>query len=188
MRSAKPPPIDDVQLVKGCRQNDRFHQEMLYRKYVKSMMRMCLRHTNDQAVALEIVNNGFLRVFQKIDHFSATGSLEGWIRKLVFHALSDYFKKNAKSIRFLSLEDWDQPKESGALSNLYFEDLIQLLDQVPEASRRVFYLFAIEGFSHPEIAQELEISVGTSKWHLATARKELKQMILKQSNFQEHAR
>ena len=181
-------PLDDIQLVEGCKENNRFHQEMLYRKYIKSMMRMCLRHTDDQSVALEIVNNGFLRVFKKIDQYSGTGSLEGWIRKLVFHALSDYFRKNSKTIRFISLEDWDNPKESNALSSLYFEDLIQLLDNLPEASRRVFYLYAIEGYTHPEIADEFGISVGTSKWHLATARKQLKQMILKQSNLQEHAK
>jgi len=182
------PPLDDAQLIEGCKQNNRLHQEMLYRKYFKSMMRMCMRHTSDRSVALEIVNNGFLRVFKKIDQFGFKGSLEGWIRKLVFHALSDYFKKESRSIRFLSLEDWDKTKETDALDKLYFEDIIRLLDYVPEASRKVFYLFAIEGYKHHEIAEELGISDGTSKWHLATARKQLKQLISKQFNVQEHGR
>ena len=182
------PPLDDAQLIEGCKQNSRLHQEMLYRKYFKSMMRMCMRHTSDRSVALEIVNNGFLRVFKKIDQFGFKGSLEGWIRKLVFHALSDYFKKESRSIRFLSLEDWDKTKETDALDKLYFEDIIQLLEYIPEASRKVFYLFAIEGYKHHEIAEELGISDGTSKWHLATARKQLKQMISKHFNVQEHGR
>ena len=177
----------DEELVKGCTKNDRYYQEMLYRKYFRSMMRMCLRYTQDREVAMEIVNNGFLRVFKKIEKYTAKGALEGWIRKLVFHALSDYFKSNSRSIHFLELEDRDAARTTSALDHLYFEDLLDLVDQLPDATRRVFYLYAIEGYSHREIAEMNSISIGTSKWHLSAARKLLQQLIAKRNNIKQHA-
>ncbi len=178
---------NDEDLVKGCIENDRYHQELLYRKYFRSMMRMCLRYTQDRENAMEIVNNGFLRVFKKIDKYTGKGSLEGWIRKLVFHALSDYFKSNSRTIHFLELEDRDSTKSETALDHLYFEDLLELVQELPVATRRVFHLYAIEGYSHREIAEMTEISIGTSKWHLAAARKILKQLIVKRNNIKQHA-
>ncbi len=167
----------DEDLVTGCLDNQRFAQEMLYRKYFGSMMRMCMRYTQDKDVALEILNAGFLRVFTKLHTFAFSGSLEGWIRRLVFHSLSDYFKKHTKPVRFLDLEDRDSPAPSEALSNLYLEDILKLADQLPDATRRVFQLYAVEGYTHVEIAQQINISVGTSKWHLSNARQKLQQLI-----------
>ncbi len=163
--------------MEGCLENDRFSQEMLYRKYFASMMRMILRYTQDQEVAMDILNTGFLRVFKKLDTFAFSGSLEGWIRRLVFHSLSDYFKKNSRQIHFLELEDRDAPLKEGALNNLYVEDILKLVEMLPDATKEVFYLYAIEGYTHVEIAKKINISVGTSKWHLSNARKKLKQLI-----------
>ena len=177
----------DQELVKGCRRNDRKSQERLYRKYFATMMRMCLRYANDQDTAMEILNNGFLRVFTKIDKYSGTGSLEGWIRRLIFHAISDFFRGKKNPIHFLEIEDWDSAQRSEALQNLYFEDLLGLVELLPNATRRVFYLYAIEGYSHKEIAAQVNISEGTSKWHLSEARKRLQMLILKQFNAKQHA-
>jgi RNA polymerase sigma-70 factor (ECF subfamily) len=167
----------DEELVAGCLKNGRFEQEMLYRKYFAGMMRMCLRYTQDREVAMEIVNLGFLRVFKKLHLYSFSGSLEGWIRRLVFHSLSDHFKRNAKPVHFLDLEDRDAPAPDEALNRLYLEDLVKLVDLLPGATREVFYLYALEGYSHAEIAEKINISVGTSKWHLSNARQKLKQLI-----------
>ena len=163
--------IDDEKLVAGCAENNRYDQEMLYRKYFDRMLRMCLRYTKDETIALEIINNGFLRVFKKIDRFQGKGSLEGWIRKLVFHALADYFKKASQEIRFLDLEDWDTLPLANPIDKLQYDDLVKLIEELPKATREVFYLYAIEGYTHPEIATLKGISVGTSKWHLSAARK-----------------
>ena len=146
-----------------------------------------MRYTNDRDIAMEIVNNGFLRVFKKLHTFGFNGSLEGWIRRLVFHSLSDYFKKNSKSLYFLNVEDRDAPTHESALDNLYLEDLLKLVELLPDATRNVFRLYAIEGFTHVEIAKKINISVGTSKWHLATARKKLKQLIRIHHNANYHA-
>ncbi len=173
----RPEQYSDEELVKGCLKNDRFSQEMLYRKYFAGMMRMCLRYTQDREVAMDILNTGFLRVFKKLHTFAFSGSLEGWIRRLVFHSLSDYFKKHSKQVHFLDLEERDAPIRAGALSRLHFEDILKLADMLPDATREVFYLYAIEGYTHVEIAGKINISVGTSKWHLSNARKKLKQLI-----------
>ncbi len=177
----------DQDLVKGCKRNDRKSQELLYRKYFAAMMRMCMRYTKDQEVAIEIINNGFLRAFKKIDKYAGKGSLEGWIRKLVFHAISDYFRGKNNPVYFLELEDRDSVVQGEALHNLYYEDLLDLVELLPDATRRVFCLYAIEGYSHAEIAEQTNISVGTSKWHLSEARKKLQLLIRKQLNAAQNA-
>ena len=177
----KPSKYSEKELVDACINNDRRAQEVLYRKYFRTMIGMCLRYTDDRDVAMEIVNNGFLRVFKKLDTFSFKGSLEGWIRKLVYHSLSEYFKKNSKYLQFLVFEERDARIEEEALSNVYVEDILKMVDLLPPATQEVFRLYAIEGYSHVEIAERVNISVGTSKWHLANARKKL-QILIKKSN------
>lgn len=174
--------LSEKELVEACVANDRRAQERLFRKFFPGMMRMCMRYTDDKGVAMEIVNAGFLRVFKKLHTFSFSGSLEGWIRRLVFHSLSDHFKKQTKPVHFLSLEDRDAPHESSALDHLFWEDIIKLVDFLPAASKEVFWLYAIEGYSHAEIAERANISVGTSKWHLSNARSKLKTLILQTNN------
>ncbi len=183
---AKPEEYSERALVEGCAQNNRFYQEMLYRRYFPAMMRMCLRYTDDREVAMDIVNTGFLRVFQKIHTFAFAGSLEGWIRRLVFHSLSDHFKKKANTVHFLDIEDRDTPIKASAISHLYFEDIIKLVDMLPDATRQVFYLYAIEGYSHAEIGERMDMSEGTSKWHLSVARKKLKDLIQQLYNINYH--
>lgn len=178
----KPEDYSDRELVEGCMENDRFSQEMLYRKYFAGMIRMCMRYTEDRDKAMEIVNLGFLRVFKKLHTFSHKGSLEGWIRRLVFHSLSDYFKKHNQPVYFLEIEDRDAPIPQAALQNLYLEDIMALVDELPDATREVFILYAVEGYTHPEIGEKLGISDGTSKWHLSAARKKLKELIKKHDN------
>ena len=184
---AKPEQFTERELVEGCVNNNRIHQEMLYRRFFPTMMRMCLRYTDDRDVAMEIVNTGFLRVFQKLHTFAFAGSLEGWIRRLIFHSLSDYFKKANNSVRFLDIEDRDAPIKADAISNLHFEDIIKLVDMLPDSTREVFYLYAIEGYSHAEIGNRMGMSEGTSKWHLSVARKKLKDLIQQLYNITNYA-
>jgi len=123
---------------------------------------------------MKIVNSGFLRVFKKLHTFQFTGSLEGWIRKIVYHCLADHFKKKSSNIYFLEIEHGEKPKDNYVLEGLYAEDILKLIDKLPNATRRVFILYAIEGYKHHEIDEEVNISIGTSKWHLSEARKKLK--------------
>ena len=177
----------DQELVQGCTKNDRKHQEILYRKCFDSMMHMCLRYTDDRDIAMQIVNNGFLRAFKNIAQFSFKGSLEGWLRKIVYHSLSDYYKKHSKYIQFLVFEEKEEAIPETALSNMYAEDILNLVKELPPATKMVFQLYAIEGYPHKEIADQLNISIGTSKWHLSTARKTLKRLINKSITNRHHA-
>ncbi|MCB0515465.1 MAG: RNA polymerase sigma factor [Bacteroidetes bacterium] len=144
------------------------------------MMRLCLRYTqNDETLALQLVNDGMLRVFKKIHLFQFKGSLEGWIRKLVYHTLCDYYKQENKYLKRMIFEE-NLPETSVAdntVNDLFYDDLIILIAQLPQKSQDVFRLFAIEGYSHAEIAAMLDISEGTSKWYLSEARKWLSEKI-----------
>lgn len=158
-------------------ENDRAWQERFYKRFFPAMMSMCLRRTNDKAEAMSIVNDGFLRVFKKIHLYSFKGSLEGWVRRLVWHSLADHFRGQSKSLHFLVFEERDEVATSDPAQKLYFDDLIKMVDQLPDATGEVFRLYAIEGYSHKEIGMRLGISDGTSKWHLSNARKKLKNLI-----------
>ena len=179
----------ETEIVAGCVRNERKCQEILYRQHFPAMIQMCLRYSNgDKERALEILNDGFLRVFKKIDTFEFKGSLEGWIRRLVFHAISDYFRSNQKYLDNIVFSDVLPEAKNGCviaryeategvLSSLYYDDLIKTIEVLPPATRAVFRLYAIEGFSHAEIGAQLAISVGTSKWHLSMAREQLKKVL-----------
>jgi RNA polymerase sigma-70 factor (ECF subfamily) len=164
----------DEELVRACARNDRRAQEALYRRFFPGMLQMCRRYTQDENAALDILNTGFLRVFQKIDRFAFKGSLEGWIRRIVYHAIADHFRNNARYAHFLVLEEQDDSIAEQGHDRLFEEDLLHLIRQLSPASQEVFRLYAIEGYSHAEIAETLGMSEGTSKWHLSTARQRLR--------------
>ena len=172
-----------TKIIEGCKQNDRKCQEKLYKAFFVSMMRMCMRYVNDRNKAAEIVNDGFLKVFKKIDQFENRGSFEGWVRRIVFHSISDNLKKDANYLKFMVFEDHDVRASSNVLGKLYEEDILKLVDELPPASGEVFILFAIQGYSHKEIAEQKNISVGTSKWHLSEARKRLQNLVMEQDKF-----
>ena len=150
--------ITDEELVAGCVNNDRRFQEALYRKYFASMMRMCMRYTEDRNTAMDIINNGFMRVFKKIESYSFKGSLEGWIRRIVYHSLSEYFKQHNRYVQFMVFEERDSSVAEEALENIYAEDILKIVDTLPPATKRVFQLYDIEGFSHVEIAKKVKFS------------------------------
>jgi RNA polymerase sigma factor (sigma-70 family) len=177
----------EQELVEYCAANDRRAQEALYRLFFAEMLRMCLRYTKDQNTAMEIVNNGFLRVFKKIHTFGFKGSLEGWIRRLVYHSMADYYRENAKYLHFLTLEDFDQGVPERGNEIFYEEDILRAVGTLPPMSQEVFRLYAIEGYSHAEIALTLQMSEGTSKWHLSTARQKLRELLQGQYGPYQHS-
>ena len=174
----------EQELVEGCAHNERRAQEALYRRFFPEMLRMTLRYTRDEDTAIEIVNNGFLRVFKKIHTFAFKGSLEGWVRRLVYHSMADYFRDNARYLHFLVLEEHDSSVPERGHETFYEEDILRAVRALPPVSQEVSRLYAIEGYSHAEIAANLDISEGTSKWHLSTARQKLREMLAEQYPFQ----
>lgn len=166
-------------VIKGCIDNNRKAQEKLYRHFFPVMERMIRRYTQDDDQVMTIMNDGFLRVFKKIDLYKFKGSFEGWIRRLVYHSLSDYFRSNTKDLKFLVFDDLQRDKPVSATNNLYYDDLIKLVNKLPEKHMKVFQLYAIEGYLHREISEQMSISENTSKWYLSEARKILQKSIAK---------
>lgn len=170
-------------IINGCKANNRAAQESLYRHFFPIMERMVIRYTQDEDKIIDILNNGFLKVFQKIDYYEYKGSFEGWIRKIIFRSLSDYFRRSQKDLAFLIYENEYKKEPSQSLHHkLYYQDLITLVDKLPTLQLQVFQLFAIEGFNHKEISDQVEINQNTSRWYLAEARKFLKKEYMKVYN------
>jgi len=171
-------------LISGCKRNDRQSQETLYKNFFPLMMSVAMRYMNDRDRASAIVNDGFLKIFTKIDTYAGKGSFEGWMRRIVFRSVSDAVRKDGNYLKFMVFDDEDrrQISHSNTLSKLYEEDLLKLIDLIPPSSGEVFTLFAIHGYTHKEIAEQKKISVGTSKWHLSDARKRLQGLILRSYN------
>ena len=174
-------------MIQGCIQNDRLAQERLYRYFFEKMFNMCMRHTHDVDLAQEILNIGFLKVFQKIHTYQAKGSFEGWIRRIVFHAIADHYRSQKNDLNITPIEDafWMSSRNE-VYDALFLEDLLNQVDLLPTTTQLVFKLFAIEGYKHEEIAEVLSISSGTSKWHLNQARTQLKQLLAQNKDERSH--
>lgn len=167
-------------IIRGCKQGDRKAQEQLYKNFYASMINICQRYTGNEQDAVEVMNNGFLKVFNNIQRYeSGKGTLYTWIRTVVVHCCLDYLKlRQRQSIHEEIYPEAEEIQvEPEAISNMKVNQLLLFVRQLPAATRTVFNLYIMEGYTHKEIASILNISEGTSKWHLSEARKNLKQMI-----------
>ncbi len=173
----------DEDLIKGCIDNNRKSQELLYKKYFPKMAMLCRKYTTEDDVSGVIINDAFLSVFKNIDKFQQKGSFEGWIRKITFNTLADYFRKENKQIKFLTIEDHVTTSNLKENSILEYEDLLAKVDKLQGTFKDVFVKFSIEGYNHKEIGEELHISEGTSKWYLSEARKKLQNLISPNNKF-----
>ncbi len=167
------------QLIQGCIRNERSAQEKLYRLFYPKMMALVKRYIDHEMQAEEILNNGYLRAFQKIKQYNFQGSFEGWLRKIVFHAVADYVKQNTRYSDKILLVEKDELVHKDHADKMYYDQLIQLVQALPDATRTVFNMYVMEGFTHKEIGNILGISEGTSKWHLSEGRRVLKERIEK---------
>jgi len=168
-------------LIKGCKANNRGAQEGLYKLYYEDMLRLCFRYLRSDELAQEALNMGFLKVFQHIQLFDPNkGELGAWIRTIVVRSCIDLGRKEARFDTVSSLEETEEYFiEPTVLDKLYAEDLLQLVRRLPVATQLVFNLAVIDGYSHQEIAKQLAIREGTSRWHLAEAKKQLRDMVNK---------
>lgn len=169
---------EDIDLINACIKNDRLAQASLYKKHYGVMMSICMRYTKNRDEALEIVNNGFLKVFLNLDKWQG-GSLQGWIRRIITNTAIDHLRAQVKYKEQTLPEDYDVYITDDYTSKLETNDLMNLVNALPDEQRMVFNLFAIEGYKHKEIADLLHISEGTSKWYVSEARKTLKLRIEK---------
>ena len=166
------------QLIGGCIKQDRGSQKMLYKAFYGFSMGICLRYTNNREEAAEVMNQGFYKVFTRIDTYDRARPFKAWLGKIMMNVSIDYYRANLK---MAYTEDLDHAEHvsNGDLADkkLNYDDLLAMVQKLPNAYRTVFNLFAIEGYSHDEIGEMLNISSGTSKSNLHKARQKLKLMI-----------
>jgi RNA polymerase sigma factor (sigma-70 family) len=168
------------ELIKRCIDNDRTGQEALYKLFHAEMLRVCYSYLPDKELAKEAFNTGFLKVFQSVKSFDIEkGELGGWIRKIMIYTSIDLCRKELKfNTVSTSVEDQDDYFIAPSiLEKLYFEDILQNIRVLPFATQTVFNLSVLDGFTHKEIGEQLNISEGTSRWHLAEAKRKLRELL-----------
>jgi len=169
--------LDIHSILQGCINGKKLHQELLYTKYAPAMFAICLRYASDYHTAEDLLQEGFIKVFGKINSFRGEGSFEGWMKRVFINTSIEYFRKSS-TYRFVKLDEGYQVKISPkATEKLFRDDLIEVIQTLPSGYRNVFNLYVIDGYNHNEIANLLNISVGTSKSQLARARNSLKNKI-----------
>jgi RNA polymerase sigma factor (sigma-70 family) len=172
------------QLIALCIKHDRKAEYDLYKNTYSYLMGICMRYTKDRDQASEVLNMGFLKILNNLDKYNLAIPFKVWVRKIMVNTLIDEYRKNKREREHLSyVEEYydssDYSETNEALSKIDCQQIYELINELPEASRQVFNLFAIDGYSHKEISDLLGISEGTSKWHLSTARQKLKAQIEK---------
>jgi RNA polymerase sigma factor (sigma-70 family) len=172
-------PVTEKELVKGCIREDKHCQQELFRRYAGKMLMVCIRYTRHEMEAEDVLQDAFIKIFDNIGKFQFKGSFEGWIRRIVINtALKNYSKKSFKQEQ-IGLENQPElPMEPAIYKHLDEEALLSIINKLPEGYRLVFNLYAIEGYSHKEIASMLGIQESTSRSQLVKARKMLQSMIV----------
>ncbi len=166
-------------IIEGCRRKDRKAQKELYHCYYGFAMKICLRYANDREEALELVNDGFMKVFTKLHLYEPKYFFKSWLSTVMIHTAIDHYRKKIKMQRMEEIENANEMHEKDhILSALNYQDLVKMVQRLSLAYRTVFNLFVIDGFSHVEIAEKLSISEGTSKSNLFKARQQLREMIM----------
>jgi RNA polymerase sigma-70 factor (ECF subfamily) len=169
-------------LAKALAKNNASAQRYFYQKYSSKFLAICCRYINDRMQAEDIMVESMMKIFDKVNQFGFEGSFEGWAKRIVVNEALMVLRKN-KAL-FVELEGNITPEVSVNVEHsLEAEDLMQLINELPDGYRTVFNLYAIEGYSHAEIALTLGISEGTSKSQLSRARAILQQEINKNKNF-----
>jgi RNA polymerase sigma factor (sigma-70 family) len=168
----------ETQLIRGLRDSDPKAQRLLYEKFSGKMLAICLRYVGDRMTAEDILIQGFMKVFESVGRFREDGSFEGWVKRIMVNEALGYLRRNRKLLESVGVE------EAGGLADAAYADqhleaseILAIIDRLPFGYRTVFNLYAIEGFSHTEIAAMLGISEGTSKSQLHRARSHLQQMV-----------
>ena len=175
--------VNDAEIISGCIKNSKYHQHLLYKKYSSKLYPICLRYANCKADANDILHDAFLKIYNKIHTFRKDGNFYGWIRKIVVNQSLDYirFKKPTLNIDTIPIEQL--PEETAIdIIDKYFnpEQLINLIQKLPTSYRTVFNLYVLDGYSHQEIANTLNIAVGSSKSALSRAKQQLRELLAKE--------
>jgi RNA polymerase sigma factor (sigma-70 family) len=169
----------EAQLIKSLKRADPKAQRQLYEKYAARMLGVCMRYVGDQMTAEDILVEGFMKVFDKIEQFKGEGSFEGWIRRIMVNESLGYLRQRKQYVEDTSLDETHGVADSNILADQFLEvgEMIQMIETLPMGYRTVFNLYAIEGYAHAEIAEMLGVTESTSKSQLHRARALLQQLV-----------
>jgi RNA polymerase sigma factor (sigma-70 family) len=170
---------DITWLIDGCIANNRKAQELLYRQLYDFAMTIAMRYSRDEMDAADILSHAFVKVFKSIRQYDASkGSFHAWLKRIVVNEGLDHVKSRNRFESPVELEQAEEvPIDQSVIEQMTAGDILQLVQKLPPATHAVFVMYAVEGYNHREIAERLQISEGTSKWHLSEARKRLQAML-----------
>ncbi len=162
-------------IINGCIDEERSSQKKVYDTYFPLMLAIIRRYIKDEEEAMDVMNQGFIKIFKKIDQYHFGNSFEGWCKRIVINSALDHLRSNKRYKDIFSFEAIMPTYQvyNDGLNNMSISELMSIIDTISPVSKVVFNMFAIDGYSHKEIADHLSISVGTSKWHLSSARKQI---------------
>lgn len=180
--------------IRGCTLNDRESQKKIYNSFYGYAMSICDRYTNNQDDSLEILNDGYLKIFKEIHRYQPSyadvcASFKGWLRKIMVYTAIDHFRKHRKHevVNELDTAIIHLPSDNvDACDKISYDEIIRFIQQLSPGYRTVLNLFIVEGFSHEDISRQLGISVGTSKSNLAKARKQLQKILYNKDIIQQN--
>jgi RNA polymerase sigma factor (sigma-70 family) len=165
--------MSDQQIIKLCAKHDRKAQQILYDRYSRLLLGVCLRYATDKAEAEDILQDSFLKIFFNIKEYSGTGSFIGWLRKIVVNTAITHYHKNLKYRYHVDIEDYISVETgTSSFEEDFFtsDELFKVLNELPTGYRMVFNLYAVEGYKHKEIAEMLSIDTNTSKSQYSRAK------------------
>lgn len=171
---------DEARLISGCKNNETQAQKRVYELYASAMFAVCMRYVNDYETAKDILQDGFIKVFTKIDDYTGDGFFSGWVKRIFINTALEYLRQNDVNRELLPIDSQTYQVEDEAVTiveRMSADDLMACVASLPDGYRTVFNLYAIEGYSHQEIAEMLSISENTSRSQFMRARKLLQQKV-----------
>ena len=170
--------ISESDLLEGCRRGERKMQQELYNRFAPRMYGVCLRYASNAEEAEDILQEGFIKIFNKINSYRGDGSFEGWIRRIFVNTAIEHFRKKTYLQPITETEENTvEGKYLSVLDSLAEKDIIQLIQQLSPGYRTVFNMYVVEGYTHKQIAEMLGISEGTSKSQLSRAKLILQDLV-----------
>ena len=175
--------LDENELIEACRKGSRASQKALYDRFCKKMMVVCLRYSKSTPEAEDILQEGFVKVFHGLEGFRQDAKLETWMTRIMVNTALNHHRKKLYLHPMVDVEEIIIPQKEVSLSGIHFTQLLEMVQSLPQGCQVIFNLFAMEGYSHKEIAEMLGISEGTSKSQYSRAKNLLQAKILRESNY-----
>jgi RNA polymerase sigma factor (sigma-70 family) len=177
------PAYSEEEIIAGCRNKNRAIQELLYKTYYSMFLKVCARYAKSMLDAEQLLNDGFLKIFTQIDFFKNAGSFPGWMRRIMVNTCLDYLRGSALKeemimhVNSIPAEESNLAVTNDGIESMEFKELVKIIQLLPSMTRTVFNMYVFDGYNHKEIAGQLDISEGTSHWHVHQARNILQKKI-----------